>query len=59
MFGYKDESASAASATYRKAKAVITESLGIDLPNTKYPSEDFQNAVDSIDEKILNAYKQG
>ncbi|AVH70514.1 hypothetical protein NLP_1761 [Nostoc sp. 'Lobaria pulmonaria (5183) cyanobiont'] len=59
MFSYKDESARAASATYRKVKAAITETLGIDLPNTKYPNEDFQNAVDLIDEKILNAYKQG
>lgn len=59
MFSHRNESVRAASATYRKAKAAIVESLGVDLPNTKYPSEDFQNAVDLIDEKILNAYKQG
>ncbi|WP_414552485.1 hypothetical protein [Anabaena sp. CCY 0017] len=59
MFGFQDKSVQVASATYRKAKAAITESLGIDLPNTKYPSEDFQNAIDLIDEKILNTYKLG
>ncbi len=59
MFSHRDKSAGAASATYRKAKAAIVESLGVDLPNTKYPSEDFQNAVDLIDEKIVNAYKLG
>lgn len=59
MFGFQDKSGQAASATYRKAKSAITESLGIDLPNTKYPSEDFQNAVDLIDEKIVNTYKLG
>ncbi|PSB27087.1 hypothetical protein C7B70_23150 [Chlorogloea sp. CCALA 695] len=59
MFNYRNESVRAASATYRKAKAAVVESLGVDLPNTKYPSEDFQNAVDLIDEKILNVYKQG
>lgn len=60
MFSFQqDKSGQAASATYRKAKAAITESLGIDLPNTKYPSEDFQNAIDLIDEKIVNTYKLG
>lgn len=59
MFSHRDKSAGAASATYRKAKTAIVESLGVDLPNTKYPSEDFQNAVDLIDEKIVNAYKLG
>jgi len=59
MYNYTDDSVQSASATYRKAKTAITETLGIDLPNTKYPSEDFKNAVDCIDEKILNTYNLG
>jgi len=53
----------AASATYRKAKQYIEESLGIALPNTKYPSEDFQETVELIsditDRKVLHAYETG
>jgi len=53
----------AASATYRKAKRLIEKSLGIALPSTKYPSEDFQETVDFIsdltDIKILHAYETG
>lgn len=63
-YKYFNQGVSAASATYRKAKQHIEKSLlGFVLPNTKYPSEDFQETVEYIsdltDRKLLNAYETG
>jgi hypothetical protein len=58
-----DKGIQAASATYRKAKQALEESLGIFLPNTRNPSEDFNETVDFItnitDKKVLDAYEKG
>lgn len=56
-------SAGAASATYRKAVNEIADALGTDPTHTKYPSLDFDEAVDAIPEemkkKALEWYERG
>jgi hypothetical protein len=59
MIYKKNDSIQASSATYRKAQSIIEDSLGIEISNTKYPSEDFKKVVESIDDKLVEAYKKG
>lgn len=53
----------ASSATYRKAVNKISDVLNLDPHHTKYPSEDFESAIELIDEesrkRALKWYKRG
>jgi hypothetical protein len=61
--GAKNETASAASATYRKAVNKLAKVLRIAPNHTKRPSEDFESISDLVDDKskarALQWYKRG
>ncbi len=59
----KKDTVAAASKTYRKVNKLLSKAVGVRVVHSKYPSDDFQNLLDQVDENMktmaLNWYERG